>query len=82
MDPHRRPSPIPLYPNPPLSPRPTHESSDSDFPPIRIHKSSPDPPVPSASNHSRPRRSPAVPGQRDLNTMVRQAISDSLLLIS
>ena len=43
MQPHR---PIPLYPNPPYSPQTQADppSDESEFPPIRVHASTPDPP--------------------------------------
>jgi len=50
MQPHR---PIPLYPNPPF---PSHQtcvdppSDESEFPPIRVHASTPDPPTCSATH--------------------------------
>jgi hypothetical protein len=62
MNPQRRS--IPLYPHPPPSPHQTQvgSSDESDFPPIRIHKSTPDSDAPpSLPNRSRPHRhSPLV----------------------
>lgn len=61
MDTYRHP--IPLYPHPPVPHHQTHDDSQSDehsdFPPIREHKSTPDPPAPLVSSRLRP-RSPAI----------------------